>query len=216
MITVTPGGDLPRWVKDEILRSTPKVRREAALQELRLGLGSYSVDRFRQAAAALRKAKDLAPRAATVRELLGLSLYQLEDWDMALRELRTYRRLTGDTSHLAVEMDCLRAMNRPTDVAKTWATFEELGADREAEDEIRVVYASHLLDAGNTAAAWRVIKPGRLSANAPEPALRRWAVAARVAKAAGDMAAARTLVDAIRKQAPDAEWLEDLQAMIGD
>ena len=59
MITVTPGGDLPRWVKDEIVRSTPKVRRDAALQELRLGLGSYSVERYRQAANALRKAKDL-------------------------------------------------------------------------------------------------------------------------------------------------------------
>jgi uncharacterized protein HemY len=60
-----------------------------------------------------------------------------------------------------------------------------------------------------------VIKPARLSASAPEPALRRWAVAARVAKASGDMATARTLVEAIRKQAPDAEWLEDLQNMIG-
>lgn len=195
--------------------STPKVRREAALRELQLGLGSYSVERFRQAAAALRKAKELAPRAATVRELLGLSLYQLEDWDGALRELRTYRRIAGESTHLAVEMDCLRALGRKDDVAKAWAVFEDLGADRDAEDEIRVVYASHLLDQGRIPEAWRVIKPGRLIANAPDAALRRWAVAARVAGRAGDQEAAKTLLDAIRKQSPEIEWLEDLRTELG-
>ncbi len=195
--------------------STPKVRREAALRELQLGLGSYSVERFRQAAAALRKAKELAPRAATVRELLGLSLYQLEDWDGALRELRTYRRIAGESTHLAVEMDCLRALGRKDDVAKAWAVFEDLGADRDAEDEIRVVYASHLLDQGRIPEAWRVIKPGRLIANAPDAALRRWAVAARVAGRAGDREAAKTLLDSIRKQSPEVEWLEDLRTELG-
>ncbi len=211
-ITVSPGGDLPRWVRDEITRSTPKPRREAALHELQLGLGSYSVERFKQAASALRKAKDLAPRAATIRELLGLSLYQLELWEESLRELRTYRRLAGDTTHLAVEMDCLRALKRPGDVDKAWGLFEELGSERDAEDEIRVVYASHLLDQGRIAQAWRVIKPGRLVANAPEAALRRWAVAARTAVAAGDRETAQTLVNAIRKQMPAGGWLEDLES----
>ncbi len=214
-ITVVPGGDLPRWVREEITRSTPKDRREAALRELQLGLGSYSVGRHRVAAGALRKAKDLSPRSATVRELLGLSLYQLEDWEGALRELRTFRRLAGETTHLAVEMDCLRALGRPGDVEKAWAVFEEFGADRDAEDEIRVVFASHLLDQGRVSEAWKVIKPGRLLANAPEAALRRWAVAARVAHAAGDREAVKTLVDAIRKQDPDLDWLEDLQSALG-
>lgn len=195
--------------------STPKMRREPALAELQMGLGAYSVEKYRQAAVALRKAKDLAPRAATIRELLGLSLYQMEDWDAALRELRAYRRLAGDTTHLAVEMDCLRALGRPADVAKVWGIFEELGADRDAEDELRVVYASHLLDQNRVSEAWRVIRPGRLVSNVPEAALRRWAVAARVAAAAGDLSTAQTLVEAIRRQAPEAEWLDELSEEIG-
>ncbi len=202
-------------MRDEINMSTPKARRESALIELQVGLGSYSVGRYRQAATALRKAKDLAPRAATIRELLGLSLYELEDWEPALRELRAYRRICGDTAHLAVEMDCLRALGRPGDVEKVWRVYEDVGADRDAEDELRVVYASFLLDNHRLGEAWKVIRPGRLVQDAPPPALRRWAVAARVAAAAGDLDSASRLVSAIRKQAPDAEWLDELSGEIG-
>jgi hypothetical protein len=79
---------------------------------------------------------------------------------------------------------------------------------------MRVVFASHLLDRGRLADAWRVIKPGRLIPNAPEPLIRRWAVAARVAVASGDRNAARTLIDAIRHQAPDVDWLDELDALL--
>lgn len=213
-ITVTPGGELPRWVREEISRSTPKERREAALAELSAGLNAFSEERYRQAAASLRRAKALAPRAGTVRELLGLAEYRLEDWESSLRELRTYRRLTGRTEHMAVELDDLRALGRDDAVDKTWALFFELGGTREAEDEVRVVYASHLLDRGRVRDAWRVINPGRLVANASPSTVRRWAVGVRVAAAAGDAAAARRLLDAIRREEPDAEWLEELESLV--
>lgn len=213
-ITVSPGGRLPGWVRDEIVRSTPKDRREAALSCLEQGLAAFSEDKHRQAVKALREAKDLAPRAATIRELLGLSLYQTESWEEALRELRTFRRLTGDTTHLAVEMDCLRALERDDGVHKTWQVFEERGGSRAAEDEARVVYASFLLDRGELANAWRIIKPGRLVADPAEGTLRRWAVAARVAAASGDLGTARKLVAAIREKEPDLPWLEDLEHLV--
>jgi hypothetical protein len=214
-LTIQPGAPLPKWVREEITRSTPKDRREPALIELAKGLDAFADDRPRQAAAALRKAKTLSPRAATVREILGLAAYQMEAWDEALRELRTFRRITGETIHMAVELDCLRALERHADVDKTFALFNELGGDRDSDDEVRVVYASHLLDAGRIADAWRVIKPGRLVANPPPSAVRRWAVAARVAAVSGDKAAARTLYDAVRRESPDIEWLADLESELG-
>jgi hypothetical protein len=148
--------------------------------------------------------------------MLGLAAYQLGNWNEALKELRTYRRLTGSSTHMPVELDCLRALGRPDDaIRKTWELYQELDSTRDTEDEMRVVYASHLLDLGHVGEAWSVIKPGRLVTNAPEPAIRRWSVAARVAVAAGNQEAARRLLDAIRREAPDVPWIDDLESALG-
>ena len=135
--------------------------------------------------------------------------------NVSLRELRTFRRITGETMHMAVELDCLRALGRDGDIGKTFELFLELGGDRDAEDEARVVYASHLLDQGRIADAWRVIKPGRLVNRAPAAALRRWAVAARVAAASGDAEAAGKILSAIRREDSDLEWLPELERELG-
>lgn len=213
-ITATPGGALPRWVREEVIRSTGKERREQALRLLSTGVGSFAEERFGAAARSLQEAKALAPRAATIRELLGLSLYQEERWEVALRELRAFRRISGDTTHMAVEMDCLRALGRPADVEKTWALFRQLGGGRAAEDEARVVYASFLLERRELRGAWEVIRPSRLVADAPPSALRRWYVAARVAVASGDARAAAKIAGAIRSQAPDLPGLDGLEEEI--
>ncbi|MDX1449040.1 MAG: hypothetical protein R3246_08230 [Acidimicrobiia bacterium] len=212
---ITAGtGQLPRWIRDEIIHSTPKDRRDAAIRELEAGLTAFADERFGKAAGALRRAKELAPRAATIREILGLSAYQVEQWEEALRELRTFRRLTGVTDHMAVEMDCLRALGRVDGVEKTWELFQELGGSKEADDEIRVVYASSLLERGERERAWFVIKPGRLIASPSESMLRRWAVAARVADANRDRETARTLVLAIRDADPEIPWLSQYDDLL--
>ena len=121
---------------------------------------------------------------------------------MALSELRTFRRLTGDTTHMPVEMDSLRALGRVDDVTKTWELWRELGGSRQTEDEARVVYASFLLDQGEARKAWTVIKPGKLIAQPGESELRRWYVAARVAAALDDHDAGRRLMQAVEKADP--------------
>jgi hypothetical protein len=214
-ITAVRGDQLPAWVRDEVVRSTAKPRRDAALQLLREGISAYADDRFRAALRPLREAKELSPRAATIRELLGLSAYQAEAWEEALRELRTFRRITGETIHMPVEMDCQRALRRPADVGRTWELFQELGGDRATEDEVRVVYASHLLDEGRAREAWEVVKPGRLVANAAPGVHRRWFVAARAALACGDTETAARLERAIRQQDPELPGLDELGAEIG-
>lgn len=73
------------------------------------------------------------------------------------------------------------------------------------------MYASFLLDDGRASEAWAIIKPGRLVADPSPGELRRWYVAARVALAAGDKAAARRLVAALDEQEPDFEGVEALR-----
>ncbi|HSL27113.1 MAG TPA: hypothetical protein VLA54_12615 [Acidimicrobiia bacterium] len=213
-ITSVPAGTLPRWVRDEVTRSTPKDRREAALRHLEEGISHYSDERFRLAIDDLGRAKALSSRSATIRELLGLSNYYAERWLPALQELRAFRRFTGETIHMPVEMDCLRALGRWADVDKTFAAFRELGGDRDTEREAAVVYGSHLLDRGRIAEAWRVVKPGRLVPSAPESEVRRWFVAARVALAAGDKESARRLAAAIAREQPAMPGLDGLQAQL--
>lgn len=210
-ITSVKGGQLPGWVRDEINRSTPKDRRQPALSHLTTAIENFASERYPAAAAELRQAKKLSPRSATIRESLGLSAYRSGMWEEALRELRTFRRLTGDLLHYPVEMDCLRALDRPEDVIKAWERFQEHDVSPMVNNEARVVYASFLLDQDRARDAWPVIKPGRLVSSPSEGELRRWYVAARVALAAGDRDAARRIVSALDDQDPDFEGVDELK-----
>jgi tetratricopeptide (TPR) repeat protein len=63
-----------------------------------------------------RAARDRASRIAVVREAVGVAAYHAGDYAEASRELRAYRRMSGDESYRAVLADCERAQGRP-DVA---------------------------------------------------------------------------------------------------
>lgn len=191
------GGDLPKWIRDEVIRTTSKDRRDALLALIGDAADAFANARYTVARERLLRAKSISSRSETVRELLGLSLYRLGSWEDALRELRAYRRIAGDTTHLAVEMDCLRALGRDNDVPKVWAMLRELGASKAAEVELRVVYGSFLLDQGRPRDAWKVTDPGRIARDAHENDLRQWYVAARAAVALGDMKTADQLRKAI-------------------
>ncbi len=213
-ITSVKGGELPKWVRDEIIRSTPKDRRQPSINHLSRAVESFVDERYPAALTELRKAKKLAPRSSTIRELLGLSAYRSGNWEEALRELRTFRRITGDLIHYPVEMDCLRALNRDQDVIKAWEKLQEFDISSTVNHEARVVFASFLLDQGRAREAWPVIKPGRLVASPTQGELRRWYVAARVALEAGDKDAARRLVAALDEQEPDFEGVDDLRKAV--
>ena len=108
------------------------------------------LERGRDAAAAMAasKAKEAAPRSGAVREVMGIALYRAERYRDALRELQTYRRLTGrlDQNHLIA--DSYRAIGAPDKAVEP--AREAIGA-RLAEDvraEAAVVGASALADLG--------------------------------------------------------------------
>lgn len=210
-ITSVKGGQLPKWVREEIIRSTPKDRREPAITHLSKAMELFADERYPAAAAELRKAKELSPRSATIREMLGLSAYRSGLWEEGLRELRTFRRITGDLIHYPVEMDCMRGLGRDDDVIKAWERLQTYDISATINHEARVVYASFLLDQGRARDAWPVIKPGRLVASPTAGELRRWYVAARVALEAGDRDAARRLVAALDEHEPDFEGVDELR-----
>jgi len=205
---------VPKWVREEIVRSTPGDRREPALRHLSKAMAKFADERYEAALSDLRKAKKLAPRSSAVRELLGLSAYRSGRWEEALREVRAFRRIAGDLTHMPVEMDCLRALGRSEDVAKTWQRMKGHDVPAAVGNEARVVYASFLLDEGRPRDAWSVTKPGRLVASPGPGELRRWYVAARAALEAGDPDAAARIVAALDAHDVDFEGVDELRSSL--
>lgn len=195
---------------------TPKDRREPTVKLLTDAALLFADGRYTQALPKLREAKKLSSRTATIRELLGLTAYRTGNWEEALRELRTFRRLAGDTTHMAVEMDCLRALDRPDDVEKTWTLFHVLGGGPAAEKELAVVYGSFLLDQGRAKDAWRVTHPKRLEKDAREHDLRKWYVAAKAAVVLGDSDTAEQLANAIEEREVSFPGIDELRTEIAD
>lgn len=210
-----PGAELPKWIRDEVRLSTAKEKVQPTLSLLQDAAYGFAAGKYRQIAPKLEEAKKLSSRAATIRELLALTYYRMEQWEEALREARAFRRLAGETTHMAIELDCLRALGRREDVDKTWALLRELGAEGQAKSEAKVVYAAFLLEEGEAARAWKVVQPGRLRADAPEHVVREWYVAARAAAAIGDAATALQLAQAIEKHDVAFPGLEELYDEIG-
>jgi tetratricopeptide (TPR) repeat protein len=203
-------GDLPRWIQEEVSRVTPKARIPAALGLLEEAARAFAAGRHGKALHLLEEAKEASPRTATIRELLGLSAYRLGRWEVALRELRTFRRLTGETTHMPVEMDVLRALERPAAVEEAWQAFRRIGGEKDTEREARVVYGSFLLDAGREREAWEVTSPRRIGGTAEASELRVWFVAARAAARLGDLRTARRLYEAIQAADPAFPGLDEL------
>ncbi len=208
------GGTLPRWVADDLARVTPRAKLSQATEKLTAAAEAFAGGKHGRAVRFAEQAKEASPRDATIREVLGLAAYRLGRWQQALRELRTFRRYTGETTHLAVEMDVLRALDRPDDVDAAWDLFRRLGGSRDARNEAKVVYAAHLLDREEPRRAWDVVQPIRITDRARESDLRVWYVAARVAARLGDREAARRLFRAVQETDPAFPGLDELDRVI--
>lgn len=206
--------DLADSVIDDLVRVTPPARVAAALEALGEAGAAFTDGRYKAATRYARTAKELSPRDVTVREILGLASYRVGDWPEALRELRTYRRLTGDTTHMPTEMDVLRALDRPDDVASAWKVLKEKGGKPSVMKEGKVVYASHLMDRGKAAAAWELTNPKKLVQQPAEADLRVWYVAARAAAVLGDTETASQIRNAILRSDPGFPGIDELESII--
>ena len=206
--------DLPNWIVEALTRVTPKDRVAPALEALGDASAAMSDGRYHAAVKYARVAKNLSPQDATIRETLGLSAYRIGDWETALSELRAYRRMAGEATHLPIEMDVLRAMNRDRDVTKAWETLQKADVSPSVWKEGKVVYGSFLLENGDANGAWDLTGPDRVGPNANDADLRVWYVAARAAASNGDTATARRIADAIVLNDPSFAGLDALDSEI--
>lgn len=135
-----------RVLKD--VESTAENKAPAALAYLTASALAYESGDYEAAARDAQSAKRLAPRAASVREMLGLAQYGAGEWARAMSELRTYERLSGEKNHFPIVADCLRAMGRPEKALELLDTQERDDDPEPLRIEAELVRAGVLHDQG--------------------------------------------------------------------
>ncbi len=206
--------NLPNWVIESVERVTPADRIAPTLEALGAASEALADGKYHAAVKHGNRAKALSPQDPTTRETIGIAAYRMGDWQTALTELRAFRRMQGDTTHLPVEMDALRAQGKKREVEAAWNELQRRGGHGLVMNEGKVVYGSFLLDEGRPDDAWEVVNPGRVVNEPNEAHLRLYYVAARTAAARGDRATARSLADTIVTTDPSFPGFEQLEAEI--
>ena len=105
-----------------------------------------------------RAARDRASRVAVVREAVGVAAYHAGDFAEAAREIRAYRRMSGDQGYRAVLADCERALGRAGGRAAPGRRGAADAPDAEEAVELRLVEAGARRDLGEDAAARLVLE----------------------------------------------------------
>ncbi|MGS2619089.1 Replicase polyprotein 1ab [Micromonospora sp. LZ34] len=159
--------DLDKDVRAELL-SLAKPVAETVARHL-VATGQLIDEDPAEALAHALAARRLASRIAAVREAVGLAAYHAGEWQTAIAELRTYHRMSGLQSHLAVLADCERALGRPERAIDLFR-----GADREKLDqgtaiELLIVAAGARGDLGQQDAAVAMLQVRELTADETEP-----------------------------------------------
>jgi tetratricopeptide (TPR) repeat protein len=151
-----------------------------------------------------RAARDRASRVAAVREAVGVAAYHAGDYAEAARELRAYRRMSGDEGYRAVLADCERALGRPEVSLRLVAEALAGSPDRDEVVELRLVEAGARRDLGEEAAA-RLILEGALGGRpGPELVADAGPTTLRIAAAYAD------LLNALGEHEQATRWVEAL------
>jgi tetratricopeptide (TPR) repeat protein len=177
---------LPKPVVDEVRRTTAPTSADNALA--RLGRATELLERGDAPGAAREatKAKGLAPRSASVREILGLALYGDERWQEALSEMKAYRRLSGRPDQNHIIADCLRGLGRPAEVVPLAEEALRAKIPNEAKAEAVIVAASALADQRRFPEALAFLRRAQTREDVAEGyTLRLWYVAGDILQRAG-------------------------------
>jgi tetratricopeptide (TPR) repeat protein len=205
------GPEIPEWADprqlDPAVRSSLRgldPRNAEQVAKHLVVAGTVMDDDPELALAHARAARDRASRIATVREAVGVAAYHAGDYAEAARELRAYRRMTGDEGYRAVLADCERALGRPEVALRLVAEALAAGPGPEEAAELRLVEAGVRRDLGESAAARLVLETAL--GGRPRPELLRDADPETVRLAAG-------YADLLREQGAEeqaARWLAAL------
>ncbi|AXJ11894.1 hypothetical protein [Arthrobacter sp. PM3] len=116
---------------------------------------------FQHALAASRR----GGRLAAVREAVGLTAYAAGHYGEALREFRTYRRISGSNMHLPVMADCERGLGRPDRALDMARSEEAKDLDAPGKVELAIVAAGARTDLGQLEAAVSELEIPQLDIN---------------------------------------------------
>lgn len=94
-----------------------------------------------------------AGRIAVVRETLAITAYSLGDFALALRELRTYRRISGRDDQLPMMVDCERGLGRPERALELGRSVPRSDLPQEVQVELAISMSGARLDLGQLEAA---------------------------------------------------------------
>jgi tetratricopeptide (TPR) repeat protein len=138
---------LPREIEDDVRRSARPAQQADVLSRLARAIDRLERDDPHGAVPEAERAKALAPRSASCREVLGMAYYGLGRWHDAVTELKAYKRITGRTDQNHLIADCYRALGRPEEaVPLADEVLRDRGASNEAKAEAVIVAASALAD----------------------------------------------------------------------
>ena len=183
---LSASGSLPRWIAEEIRATSAPGRGDRAIRAFQEAVELLSTDRPSSAVDAAVRAKSLAPRSGSVREILGIALYRAERFRDALRELQAYRRMTGrvDQNHLIA--DSYRAQGSPEKAVEPAREAMLADIPEEARAEAAVVGASALADLGRFTEALGMLRSFGTDDRMARPyQLRLWYVTGDVLERAG-------------------------------
>ncbi|MEV7331991.1 Replicase polyprotein 1ab [Micromonospora sp. NPDC093244] len=114
-------------------------------------------------------ARRLASRISAVREAVGLAAYHAGEWQTAIAELRTYHRMSGLQSHIAVLADCERALGRPERAIDLFRGADQDKLDQAVAIELLIVAAGARGDLGQKDAAVAMLQVPDLTSEATVP-----------------------------------------------
>lgn len=176
----------------------------AVLSRLADAARAYAADRYQDSLRMLRRLSVTAPESAAVKELLGLTLYRLGRWPLALKQLQEHHVLTGSFDQYPVIADCLRAMRRYDESDEVWSELRQASPSAEVVTEGRLVAAGSLADRGDLKAAVKLLEPSVRRSKPKGMNLRQWYVLADLYERAGELPRARELFLQIAAADPDA------------
>jgi tetratricopeptide (TPR) repeat protein len=197
--------NVPAPVVEELTTAAGVARGNRLAARLAEASHAYDHERYQEARRILRPLADEVTDAPAVRELYGLTLYRLGQWQPAARELEAYRTLTGGYDQHPVLADCYRALHRYPDAEALWDDLREASPDADLVAEGRIVAAGCRADRGDLPGAIGLLEKSSRRVDHPRDRhLRQWYVLADLYERAGDLPKARELFGRVAGADPDA------------
>lgn len=160
--TVT-GRELDRIARNE-LKTLAKENADRIAQHLVMAGMLIEEDpalAHRHAQAAARR----GGRIALTRETLAITAYATGDFALALRELRTYRRISGSNEQLPLMVDCERGLGRPEKALELGRSVDRRTLSVPTRVELAIAMSGARLDLGQTEAALTELEIPQLDAD---------------------------------------------------